>query len=338
MNHNALKLSLIIPTYCRYKELKRLLSNLELQTKKPDEVIIVDASDNGDSRLIQAEVMKRRCFPVYYYKHEKGLTKQRNFGILKSKNEIVGFLDDDVLIEPDFFERILNIFKNDLLNEIGGASGFIMDIQYQNIHLIDEELKSIKSIDEFSYIMQKYTDNITTSFRTSLRNFLSLGKEGKYNRISGKPCHLKTFFDDIKEVDFLRGIAFYRRQVFDKMTYSTFFKDYGFAEDLHFSLMIGKYYKLMVDGKAISYHLHAPSGRPDYFRLGQMVGSNLFYIFNLYEKHSFIGYLLYWYIFYLNALFEVLPAFWGQNSLIRIKMFIGQIHGSFSSINKILKK
>jgi glycosyltransferase involved in cell wall biosynthesis len=260
------------------------LSNIELQTKKPDEVIIVDASTTEETRLIMNNDRGKITYPIHYYEyyeHEKGLTLQRNYGISKAKFEIVGFLDDDSLLEPDYFERV-NIFEEDVTGDIAGASGFILGVDFSQIVLIYKKLRDISSRDAFSKLMEKYFPAATTTYRSKIREglekilHLRSGEEGTYDVKRGKPIHLKTIFKGRKEVDFLKGIAFYRKEVFDYMKFSEFFRDYGYAEDLHFSLQVRKRFKLLVDGEAKSYHLYAPSGRPNLFELGHMTAMDFF--------------------------------------------------------------
>ena len=128
-----MKLSLIIPTYNRPNDIMRLLRNLNHQNKKPDEVIIVDASDTDKTKQIIESNKKCFAYPLSYYGHAKGLTRQRNFGISKAHYEIIGFTDDDSLFEPDYLARIVGIFENDKAEEIGGASGITFDVGPSNI-------------------------------------------------------------------------------------------------------------------------------------------------------------------------------------------------------------
>jgi len=89
----------------------RLLKNLNLQIRRPDEVIIVDASDTEETKMLVEQNREGFAYPVSYYAHEKGLTRQRNFGISKANYEIIGFSDDDSLYAPDFMSRIMDIFE-----------------------------------------------------------------------------------------------------------------------------------------------------------------------------------------------------------------------------------
>lgn len=55
----------------------------------------------------------------------RGLTKQRNFGINKVNEniDIVCFLDDDTVLESNYFENLLSTY--DLFPEATGVGGYI---------------------------------------------------------------------------------------------------------------------------------------------------------------------------------------------------------------------
>jgi hypothetical protein len=162
--------------------------------------------------------------------------------------------------------------------------------------------------------------------------FLQKGKEGTFCPIRCRFYGIEKPFAGAKTVDFITGIGFYRKKVFDQVQYSDFFQGYGLAEDVHFALQVGKLYQLMVEGEAICYHLHAPSGRPDLFKFGYMSSVNFFFIFKTYKKRNLMSYFIFWYFFGVSALLDFLPALVGKNSSYRAKLFLGRIYGGVSCI------
>lgn len=93
----------------RAKPLLNLLKSVTNQTVYPNEILIIDGSTNDETNeILTANQFKN----LKYYKVDaanRGLTKQRNFGIDKvnSEIEIVCFLDDDIVLEIDYFENLL---------------------------------------------------------------------------------------------------------------------------------------------------------------------------------------------------------------------------------------
>jgi len=322
----------------------RLLTNLNLQTRKPDEVIIVDASDTEETKVLVEHNKKGFAYPISYYSHEKGLTRQRNFGIGKAQYEINGFSDDDSLYEMDFMARIVAIFERDQTSEIGGASGLIFNVGPSNIPLIDEYLKNDPTGAEFSSFMKRFANRGQDTWRSRLRKclervvFLQGAREGTFSPVRCRFCSIEKPFAGAREVDYLRGIAFYRKKVFEHIQYSDFFKGYGFAEDIHFSLQVGKTWKLIMVGETFSYHLHAPSGRPDLFRVGIMYTKNYFYIFKTYRKRNIIEYVFFWYFFSLNTLLDVAPIFLLKNAGDRLRFFVGRFFGGLMVLRDSLKR
>lgn len=97
------KVSIIVATYRRSKELKRALISLMQQTYKNIEVIVVD--DNSDARWNKVVEGIVNCVTNEYevaIKYIQNSTNQgsantRNIGINKSQGEYITFLDDDDL-------------------------------------------------------------------------------------------------------------------------------------------------------------------------------------------------------------------------------------------------
>src|SRR5690606_28076097 len=101
--------TLIVCTYLRPKPLLTLLRSVEKQTVYPNEILIIDGSTNDDTKIILRENSFKN---LKYFRVDgihRGLTKQRNYGIeqVAKSSEIVCFLDDDVILESDYFEQLI---------------------------------------------------------------------------------------------------------------------------------------------------------------------------------------------------------------------------------------
>ena len=55
------------------------------------------------------------------------LTRQRAAGIDASSEEIVHFIDDDTVLDPGYFEAIIDVFTRDAERLLGGVGGFVTD-------------------------------------------------------------------------------------------------------------------------------------------------------------------------------------------------------------------
>ncbi|HEX9029770.1 MAG TPA: glycosyltransferase family 2 protein, partial [Anaerolineales bacterium] len=96
-------LSVIIPTYNRANALERLLQALDRQTFPADlwDVIAVDdGSSDPDYERVTGATYR---FPMRFLKQDhQGAAAARNLGACDSQAEILLFLDDDIVVEPDF--------------------------------------------------------------------------------------------------------------------------------------------------------------------------------------------------------------------------------------------
>lgn len=105
--------SVIIPTLNRYEYLKDVFKDLENQTYKNFEVIVVDQTDN-----FQEEFYKGWNLDLnYWYQEEKALWKARNEAIKSAKGEYILLYDDDSLVDNDWIEqhlKTLDYFNADL--------------------------------------------------------------------------------------------------------------------------------------------------------------------------------------------------------------------------------
>jgi GT2 family glycosyltransferase len=124
-------LSVIVGTKYRPADLERMLATLTSQTHLPQEAIIVDQS-NGDEtrRVIERFVRDLKVAghdePEIVHVYDPtlvGAGAARNVGVERSRGEILVFLDDDVLLEPEFLHELLRVYQE--YPEAGGVSGVV---------------------------------------------------------------------------------------------------------------------------------------------------------------------------------------------------------------------
>ncbi len=105
-------LSIVIPTHGRAEILTHCLEHLSRQTALADlEVIVVsDGHDEKTTRLFQRQDWP---FPVRFFEVEKSHQGvARNEGVKQAQGEIVLFIGDDILLEPDACERHLKAHES----------------------------------------------------------------------------------------------------------------------------------------------------------------------------------------------------------------------------------
>ena len=94
-------ISVIIPTLNRYQYLKDVFRDLENQTYKNFEVIVVDQTDAFDSTVYQGWSLNLK----FWKQDEKALWLARNSAIQAANGEFILMYDDDSLIESDWIEN-----------------------------------------------------------------------------------------------------------------------------------------------------------------------------------------------------------------------------------------
>ncbi|MFH4964317.1 glycosyltransferase family A protein [Gaetbulibacter sp. M235] len=109
--------SVVIPTLNRYTYLKDVLRDLELQTYKNFEVIVVDQTDDFRADFYKEWKLDLR----YWFQEEKALWKARNEAIKVAKGNYILLYDDDSLIDPDWIVahlKTLDYFNADISSGI----------------------------------------------------------------------------------------------------------------------------------------------------------------------------------------------------------------------------
>jgi glycosyltransferase involved in cell wall biosynthesis len=112
----SLTVSVIIPTKNRSVDLARTIETLLQQTVQPLELIIVDQSPTPS--------LTKQISIHTHYIHDptlSGASVARNVAMGQAQGDVWLFLDDDVLLEPIFIEKILEAYDAD----VTGVSGII---------------------------------------------------------------------------------------------------------------------------------------------------------------------------------------------------------------------
>ncbi|MDF2881617.1 MAG: hypothetical protein K0R54_2174 [Clostridiaceae bacterium] len=103
-----MKISIIVPVYNVEYYLKRCIDSILNQTIKNIEIILVNDGSKDKSGDICEEYKKKDHRVIVIHKKNGGLSSARNAGLEIAAGELVGFVDSDDWIEPDYFETLYN--------------------------------------------------------------------------------------------------------------------------------------------------------------------------------------------------------------------------------------
>jgi len=274
-----LDISVIIPTKNRTKDLVNLLDSLRNQTRVPDELVIVDASDNDDTKNMVEQKRDKLPFDIIYRSTAPGLTRQRNRGISLSRGNYLFFFDDDVILENGFIKIVTESFTQFKGFNVAGIMGRIANIS--------NPLRS------WEWLFKKIF-------------FLSDFGQGRV-KLSGLPSIRVD--DELSFVESLSGgCTAYVREVFDHYRFDENLKGYAYLEDVDFSYRVGKEYRLLYQPKARLKHFPSTYLQADSKELRRMFIQHHAYLFHKNMPKDFPHYLGYWIsimgIFLYNGLIQ----------------------------------
>lgn len=252
------KLAFVVATKDRPGTLERMLRSLENQSRRPDQVIIVDGGQYSCQKIAQKFPHLSICYSTFF---PPSAAKQRNFGITRVRNDVsmIGFLDDDVELEADAVEVVMTYWEK-ASESVGGVA---LNMANHPV-LFASSLKRLPFAEYLGVYSQQQGVVLPSAFQTMI------GHVSVNSRVEWLPS----------------GAVVWRRSIFQNYSFDEWFTDYSYLEDLDFSYRVGKKYLLFVLGQAWYYHYPAPSGRGSDFRFGLREVRNRLYLVQKYQEFS----------------------------------------------------
>lgn len=299
-------ITLILCTCDRPACIKRLLESLCNLQLVPTQIIVVDASRDDKTKAIVESI---KGLPLEYYHSERGLTRQRNFGLDSARGEIVGFFDDDTVPDPDFFEHIRGAF-------IKTNAGCVVPYIYE-----DNEL-AIPGFKGWLFRMSNRVWGIKyLAAAAGCRTMPSLPFTGNVDGV------------------IVSGAGFFcLREVFEQFKFASWMHGYSYGEDFDFGLRIRDVYRVVGCGDARMHHYHEPGGRESHFRLAEM---------GVYNCVRIIGSTRQSFLFFrkIDVLLRRLISIFITSSLFLLKGkcraglngYLGGVYGAIRSLSLLTK-
>lgn len=250
-------LAIAICTYRRARSLSRFLDSLIAQQRRPEQLVIVDASpdDATEQSLRKRSDLDALAEAILYFRVTEplvGLTRQRNFAVRWVQNDLVAYFDDDIVLQPGCLAELERAHRT-RGEQLVGAAAYIENGGQRS--------------------------QLIWRLRTALGIVASL-RPGTYCR-SGMSITWSFLppNDELTEGQWLPGVAMWKTAVVRELGFFEGFRGYCQGEDLEFSLRAARKGTLVMVGAARVLHLHEASGRPDHFKRGYMA------IYNRYQIH-----------------------------------------------------
>lgn len=120
-------LSIVVTSYSmrRFKDLCNLFDSIREQTYQNIEIIFVADNSKKLAKKVEDYLKKHNFsrFKVILNEGKIGVNVCRNIGIMNSNGEIIGIVDDDVMLFPDWAEEMVKSYlKNDSVVGVTGPA------------------------------------------------------------------------------------------------------------------------------------------------------------------------------------------------------------------------
>lgn len=249
-------LTVAVCTYERPASIRRFLESLAAQERRPEQLIVVDASpDRRTEAVVKEFVGCGVCREAFVYVRvsgpRRGLTRQRNLSLDLAQRTLIAFFDDDVVLHPSCLREMERAFYT--AADIVGVGAYP-----ENAHR-------------------------SPSLRWRVRALLGLVNTLEPGRFTRTGMSIPWAFlepsDRTRDGDWLPGYAMlWDTRIARATRFNERFAGYAQGEDLEFSLRMRSQGRLMLAGGARVLHLQAVGGRPDAYRQGYMEIRNRYQI------------------------------------------------------------
>ena len=111
-----MKITVVIPVYNEEKNIEKCLESIFLNTRKPDEIIVVDGKSEDQTR----KIINRFPNVNLLINHKRTAASGRNIGINAASGDIIAFTDGDCIVDTLWLENIEKAFLQYELDALGG--------------------------------------------------------------------------------------------------------------------------------------------------------------------------------------------------------------------------
>lgn len=294
-------ISVVIPTKDREKDLVECVQSITKQITLPEEVIIIDDGDISDIEKNSIEsLLRNSSIEFQYFKKDiPGLAESRNLGAQKASNNIVLYLDDDVILRENYITLLKKEWeknKHDL--NLGGVGGIIEN--FRKISFLEKIFNKIFLLN--STISWDITDIGFQVWNPAIK------KTEKVFYLSG-------------------GISSFRKDLIQKIPFRALSSGRTALEDVDFFIRAKKHgYYFIIVPEAKLFHKESSVSRESNFVTGKKEGFNRCIIFKDNVQKNLKNYLK----FFWSSIGWTLRQFLAGN----FSKGLGMIKGYFLYLSK----
>ncbi|EGK84340.1 glycosyltransferase family 2 protein [Microcoleus vaginatus PCC 9802] len=262
--------SLVVCTLNRREILLKCLEATLKQSRQPQQMIIVDASDEWQEskKSIANSLGATLLEPEFIYigSEIKSLTHQRNVGLKFCRSDVVFFIDDDAFMYADYAEKVMQIYEMDEKGLIGGIMGVLADSEPDKDETSDAVSQAISSDSGIKRLKNSFSNYLSQFWYQTELLIPYNGQYYNYNMGA-------TFGPDlVADIALLHGcrMTFRTNIVREVGGFNEILTRGAIAEDSDLSYRISQKYALVVAFPAKICHLQTQVERLNRFKNVQL--------------------------------------------------------------------
>jgi GT2 family glycosyltransferase len=244
--------TLLITTLNRPIELRRCIESIVDQTLPPEEIVVIDASDEAHRSSLE-DLVRPKGIRLVHLPARRGRTRQLNTGIRTSRGDPVIIVDDDVVLDRDFVRAMVDAFESGG-PQVGAIQGTMTNDTYTY-----SPFRVLRAL----FLLPQHT-------KRQPGRLLPSG----YYTIPVRPPR-PTDAEAVR----LTATGF-RKHVLQQFGLDESLDGYALKEDIDLSYRVSRRYRVLVIPDARFLHLKTPTARIDVREKARMHVVNNFWFFS----------------------------------------------------------
>jgi len=117
-----MKVSVVLCTYAEsmYEDFTEAAESILSQDYDDVELVVVVDGDNSLHQLIKQDMNSRENVILHCNNKNLGLSKSRNVGVELSSGDVVAFIDDDAVSDPEWIDELVSAYEQHNAIAVGG--------------------------------------------------------------------------------------------------------------------------------------------------------------------------------------------------------------------------